>query len=157
MYPLIFCLFILIFSGCAKEPAKKLPPPKPKTGEKIPSPPSPEAEKTLSPRREASQRLVQIGQGYLENGEIDKAVQTLQEAINVDYENGIAYFYLSKSLLEKGSYDDALNILDRAENFLSEQESWKTKVEELRTTIKDAKEGKTAEPTPPKQPEGVYY
>lgn len=147
----------MIFSGCAKEPAKKLPPPKPKTGEKIPSLPSPEAEKTLSPRREASQRLVQIGQGYLEKGELDKAVQTFQEAINVDYENGIAYFYLSQSLYQRGNYDDALSILDRAENFLSGQENWKTKIDELRVTIKDAKEGKTAEPTPQKQPEGVYY
>lgn len=142
--------------GCARERGKRLPEKRPAPAE-APAEDLPESQRILTPRRDASQRLVQIGQSYLEVGQTDKAVQTFQEAINVDSENGVAYFYMAKALSRRGSYDDALHLLERAATFLGGEEPWRERVEGLRVEIREMQEGKFTQPEPSKQPEGIYY
>ena len=84
--------------------------------------------------------MVRLGEGYLENGELDRAVQTFQEAINVDIENGVAYYYLAKALYQKGLHDDALGLLERAAALLAVDSDWASEVSRLKTVIEEAKE-----------------
>lgn len=106
----------------------------------------------LTPKREASQRVVQVGKEYLETGALDKAVQTFQEAINVDPENGVAYFFLAFSLFRSGLYEDALGLLDRADILLAPYPKWPEEVLRLRYMIEEAKEASQKE-----KPEEGYY
>ena len=127
-----FCLF---FSGCPKKPPKR------PTKVSIPTrpAPTPSLPESLRPKREASQRIVQAGKEYLDTGQTEKAVQTFQEAINVDPENGLAYFYLAFSLYQTKSYEDALGLLDRAGTLLAPFPEWEEEVTKLKRGIEEEK------------------
>lgn len=116
--------------------------------------PPPKMPEPLTPRREASQKIVLLGTGYLEKNELDKAVQTFQEAINVDSENGVAYFYLAKALSQKEAYDDALGLLDRARALLSNDPDWTAQVLNLKMLIEGTKQ---TPPAPKPTGQEVYY
>ncbi len=124
-------------TACPKKPPKK--PERPKVSVPTRPAPAPSLPESLRPRREASQRIVQSGREYLDKGEIEKAVQTFQEAVNVDPENGLAYFYLAFGLFQTESYDDALGLLDRAQALLSPFPEWEEEVERLREAILESK------------------
>lgn len=85
---------------------------------------------------------MQAGKEYLDAGQTEKAVQTFQEAINVDPENGLAYFYLAFSLYQTKSYDDALGLLDRAETLLAPFPEWEEEVIKLKKGIEEEKREK---------------
>lgn len=108
----------------------------------------------LSPKREASQRIVQAGQEYLEAGDADKAVQTFQEAINVDPENGVAFYFMSLGLYRLRLFDDALGILERADALLAPYPEWHEEVVRLRYLIESTKE---KEGRGEEGDKGVYY
>lgn len=129
-----FCLFL---TACPKKPPKK--PERPKVSIPTRPAPMPSLPESLRPRREASARIVQAGREYLDKGETEKAVQTFQEAVNVDPENGLAYFYLAFSLFQTETYDDALGLLDRAQTLLAPFPEWEEEVERLREAIIEVK------------------
>lgn len=136
-------------AGCAKEGPKR--PPKEIS---IPTrPPPPPASEALSPKREASQRIVQAGKEYLEAGDADRAVQTFQEAINIDPENGVAFFFMSLGLYQIKLFEDALGLLERADALLAPYPDWHDEVVRLRYLIEDAK-GEEQEKGP--DTEGYY-
>lgn len=145
-----FC-FLILAGACAKKPPK----PKPKPEVSIPSIPTPPpAPPVLSPKREASQKIVQTGKEYLAAEEWDKAAQTFQEAINVDPENGVAYFFLALSLFQSKQYHDAQGLLDRADTLLAPYPQWHDEVLRLRLMIEEAgKEGQQEKPSD----QEVYY
>lgn len=96
-----------------------------------------------------------MGQNYLMRGELDKAVQSFQEAINVDPENGVAYFYMARALYQTAAYEDALGLLDRADTLLSPYPDWHDEVMRLRFMIEEAKQA-PPEAEPEKEDEGYY-
>ncbi|MDZ4224290.1 MAG: tetratricopeptide repeat protein, partial [bacterium] len=102
-------------------------------------PPLPKGPEALSPKREASQNMIRVGEHYLEQGNVDKATQTFQEAINIDPENGVAYYYLSKGLSQKQAYDDALGVLEKSETLLGRYPEWVAEVKRLRAQIEETK------------------
>lgn len=117
-----------------------------------PAPPLPPLPQAIHPRREASLKVVNAGGHYLEQGETDKAIQTFQEAINIDSDNGIAFYFLAKALYKKESYDEALGILERAQVLLSGNPDWAREVNRLRESIQ------TAQTVPPEAVErAIYY
>ena len=133
---LIF-LFILIlpifFTHCARESAKTWK----KSEETILEPEDlqTESKEYFSPQREASFRILEIGQQELAARETDKAIQTIQEAINIDPQNGIAYYLLAKGHYIKKNYAQALGILEKASLLLEEEAAWKNKIETLKNII----------------------
>lgn len=84
--------------------------------------------------------MVKIGEEYLARGSLDKAIQTFQEAINVDFENGVAYYFMAKALFLAEVYEDALGLLDRAESLLRGYPEWLKEVIRLRLFVKEARE-----------------
>lgn len=118
----------------------------------VPERPPPPPSAALSPKREASQKIVQMGEEYLQKGLIDKALHTFQEAVNVDSENGVAYFFLAKALYEAKAYEDALGLLDRADSLLASYPDWHEAVSQLRVLIEQANENKEGE-----APKEGYY
>lgn len=114
----------------------------------------PPPEETLSPKREASLKMVEMGKEYLEKKELDKAVQTFQEAVNIDYENGVAYFFLAKALYLSRSFEDALGLLERAEALLAAYPDWLEEIYRLRFLIG---EGKGVEIKNKEQEKEPYY
>ena len=84
--------------------------------------------------------MVDAGREYLEKGDVDKAIHTFQEAVNVDSENGVAYFFLAKALVQTESYDDALGLLDRADELLNAYPDWHKEVLQLKADIENFKQ-----------------
>lgn len=125
---------IFLAAGCAKERPRRTP-----EEVSIPTRPAPSVSESLSPKREASQRIVQIGKNYLEAGDDDKAVQTFQEAVNIDPENGVAFFFMSLGLYRLHLFDDALGILERADTLLAPYSDWHEEVVRLRYSIEASK------------------
>lgn len=91
------------------------------------------------PKREASQKIVEAGREYLDAGQYEKAIQTFQEAINVDAQNGVAYFYLADTLYQTKAYEDAIGLLDRATTLLKRYPEWREEIVHLRWLIDQAR------------------
>lgn len=140
----------ILITGCAapaKRPAykkfrPKTPPAKiereraPETGapkEIIRTTPTPPP--ATSPSMRASARLVEDGRRKLADGDFENAEHTFQEAINIDPNNGIAYYYLAKARYELAKYDTALGVLDKAEGLLTGSKEWVEAIGELRKLI----------------------
>lgn len=73
-------------------------------------------------------------------GRLDKAVQTFQEAVNVDHDNGVAYYFLGKGMYLSQDYQAALGVLDQAEVLLSDFAEWLDEVLRLRLYVEEAVE-----------------
>lgn len=95
-----------------------------------------------------------MGKEYLDSGEAGKAVHTFQEAVNVDPENGVAWFYLALGLYRTDSFEEAIGLLDKADTLLAPYPEWHEEVVKLRVLIQQTKEG-TIEKKP-KEKEGYY-
>lgn len=113
-------------------------PPSERTEEQLPT--TPEA---ATPRRVASQQLVNKGIAALDAGNAPSAMESFQEAINIDASNGIAYYYLARATYEGGQGPAALGFLDQAETLLADDPSWIEEIAALRDEI--AGEGEPVE------------
>ncbi|MBU4483861.1 hypothetical protein KKA47_00390 [bacterium] len=89
----------------------------------------------MTPQRTASMQLVEVGKRHLKNMEYSKASQSFQEAINIDSANGSAYFYLALTEYNVENLQPALEMLDKAEALLWNQEGWADKIERLKSSI----------------------
>ena len=127
---------MFFLASCAKEPStghKRLPPQATeKPPEVIPPPPPPQS---AAPRYKASQQLVTRGIAALDAGNTIQATQLFQEAINIDANNGMAYFYLAKATLESGQAQAASGFLDKAEALIGSDPSWAEEITALRDEI----------------------
>ena len=70
------------------------------------------------------------------NSDFDSAENSFQEAINIDPTNGIAYYYLAKVKYETAFFQQAMGILDKAEDLLSASKEWMEAISILRDLIK---------------------
>jgi len=140
----IGCLVFVFLFGCAsfeKKPAKKYVP-KPRIereGEvrKEVIRPEPRPFVTSStPRSKASAKMVDEGRALLNNAQFETAERKFQDAIGIDPDNGIAYYYLAKSKYEQGEGEQALGVLDKAEGLLAGSKEWLEAIKELREMIK---------------------
>ena len=71
-------------------------------------------------------------------GDLDKAIHTIQESINIDPENGMAYYLLGKAYFQKKDFSQALGLLDKADSLLEDRLEAQQKVRELREAIQGA-------------------
>ena len=148
-------IIVIIFSACAKigqkpQPKKFKPKAAPTQTQKVEVKQAPEGVKEIirqeptslatasaTPQRRAATRLLERGRQELANGEAAKAEATFQEAINVDHNNGIAYYYLSRAKFERGKFGAAGGVLDKAEELLGDSKEWSEAVSTLRQMIND--------------------
>ncbi|MBI4126869.1 MAG: hypothetical protein HY465_05185 [Deltaproteobacteria bacterium] len=113
-------------------------PPSERSEEQLPTTPD-----ASTPRRVASQQLVDKGIASLDAGNTAAAMESFQEAINIDATNGIAYYYLARSTYEGGQGSSALGFLDQAEALLGDDPAWLEEIVALRDEI--AGEGESLE------------
>ena len=80
--------------------------------------------------------MVEDGRRLLVLSEGPSASLAVQEAINVDPKNGIAYYYLAKAKFELGENVQASGVLDKAEELLQGSKDWMEAISILREMIK---------------------
>lgn len=146
----VLCAVFLFAGACAKQSGpnygKKLPPKKSsktevKAGEQLP------VEKEIikkepkvmpvqsTPKGRASTKLVEEGRQQLSNDNAAGAQGVFQQAITVDPNNGLAYYYLARAKFELGEYQQADGVLDKAEGLLEASPEWLEAIKTLRQMI----------------------
>lgn len=99
--------------------------------------PKPLASASSTPQSRAATKLIDQGRQDLADGNFEKAERTFQEAINIDHNNGISYYYLAKAKYELQKYAAASGVLDKAEQLLAGSDEWLDAVNALRQMIQD--------------------
>lgn len=77
-------------------------------------------------------RLVEKGKGYLDGGDFEKAKSVFRDAVNVDSNNGIAYYWLAITQARIGETDVAMGLLDKADALLSRDPEWSERIDQAR-------------------------
>ena len=124
-----------LLAGCAKEkkPAYKRLPERERREPKDAIRPYEEApEAKITPARQASDRLVEKGKSFLEDGELEKARTTFRDAVKVDSDNGVGYYWLAIAQARLGETDVAMGLLDKADALLSRDPEWSERIDKAR-------------------------
>ena len=91
--------------------------------------PAPAEEATAeNPRVVAALQLTDQGRRLLEDGQPDKAIRALEQAVGLDPTNGQNYYYLSEAWLMKESAAQAREFNHLAEIHLKEDSAWMIRV-----------------------------
>jgi len=91
-----------------------------------------------TPARRASMDMVYKGKAQLEREKYDKALGLFREAVIIDSNNGVAYYYMAKARFYLGQYDQAIGILDKADALLQGSNDWEEATQLLREQITSA-------------------
>lgn len=126
-----------VLASCAKEkrPAHKRLPPERREPKDAIRPYEQAPEVAATPARQASDRLVEKGKAFLDDGELERAKSTFRDAVNVDSNNGVAYYWLAIAQGRLGETDVALGLLDKADALLSRDPDWSEKIEKARKDL----------------------
>ena len=106
---LVTVLAMVLLSGCVKQIARQETRPQ-------------------SPREKASLQLTEEGRQLLAEDKPDHAIRLLEQAINLNPDNGQCYYYLAEAWLLKGNSSEARQFNSLAKNYLNEDKDWKTRV-----------------------------
>jgi tetratricopeptide (TPR) repeat protein len=90
-----------------------------------------------SPRVLASLKLTDQGRELIENGRLDDAIRILEQAINLNSNNGQNYYYLAEAWLLKGVLRQASEFNQLAGQYLKGDQEWEVRVIEQRQRILD--------------------
>ena len=126
-YGTAIVLVILFLAGCAKQGARPAHPiykQQEKTSE------TKELTQKQQNESSAAMKLVERGKNQYNEGFFQDSMQTFEKAINIEPNNGEAYFWMAKSNFAIGDYDNAGQLLDQAKNYLSGSE-WDPKIKKL--------------------------
>lgn len=143
-----FCLLALLFiftlTSCHKKQATIEPPeasPEPTVQQPAPTPPPPAPQppkstlqspppkpRSASPGDKASIRLVEAGMRQMNNGDLESAEQTFEQALRVSPTNGRPYYYLGVIAAKQKNYDRALGFLSQAETYLANDSFWMSQI-----------------------------
>lgn len=97
----------------------------------------PEEQEKPSPRVLASLKLTDQGRELIEKGRLDDAIGILEQAINLNSNNGQNYYYLAEAWLLKGVLRQAAEFNQLAEQYLKGDRGWEVRVIEQRQRILD--------------------
>lgn len=106
---LILFLAVVLFSGCVRQIARQ-------------------ETRQQSPREKASLQLTEESRQLLAENKPDHAIRLLEQAINLDSDNGRCYYYLAEAWLQKGNPSEARQFNSLAKNYLNADKDWKTLV-----------------------------
>ena len=90
------------------------------------------------PENDASLELVLNGKEALDEGLLDKAELSFEEAIRISPQLGDAYYWLAMVKYKMSKMTPALNLLDKAETLLNAHTDWMEKIDELRSLINES-------------------
>ncbi|MBA2566096.1 MAG: hypothetical protein H0V09_11845 [Gemmatimonadetes bacterium] len=88
-----------------------------------------------SPKRHASESLVEEGKGYWIAGRDREARERFEQALVLDGSNGVAYYYLAEIAVDAGRWDEAAGYRDRAAALLRGRETYREPLAELARRI----------------------
>ena len=117
----LLVLLPALLSGCPKPILKGAP-------SEIEEPAPAEEATAENPRVVAALQLTDQGRRLLENGQPDKAIRALEQAVGLDPTNGQNYYYLSEAWLMKESAAQAREFNHLAEIHLKEDSAWMIRV-----------------------------
>jgi len=120
----------------AVESTQPAPKPRMEVIKQEPKPPAMNA----TPKARASSKQVETGKIKFYDNAYEDAQRAFQQAINIDPENGIAYYYLARTKYELGNYQQALGVLDKAETLLQGSSEWEETIKALREMIEESAE-----------------
>jgi Tfp pilus assembly protein PilF len=100
---------MVLFSGCVKQIAR-------------------EASRQQSPREKASLQLTAEGRQLLAEDKPDQAIRSLEQALSLNPDNGLCYYYLAEAWLQKGNFSEARQFNRLAKTYLNENKSWNARV-----------------------------
>jgi tetratricopeptide (TPR) repeat protein len=153
LFILTLAIVIAACAGKSKKPAykviKKGPQEQTRTtegGEVAPSEGAVGSEAAATPKRRASDRLVEKGQTHLQSEEYDLAASAFRDAVDVDSTNGAAYYFLALTYLHLGQPDLSAGFLDKADALLGSDEEWSLKIQDLRDQLGSATPELPAQP-----------
>ena len=92
--------------------------------------------------------LIQLGNLYLVNGENDRAVRTLQKAVEMRANSADAYFNLARAEEAAYEYGDAEKAYSRAVDLAPQQASYKASYESFKQRMQKAAEQHASDPAP---------
>ena len=55
----------------------------------------------------------------------DQAIRSLEQALNLNPDNGPCYYYLAEAWLQKGKFSEARQFNSLAKNYLKKDKDWK--------------------------------
>ncbi len=88
-----------------------------------------------TPARDASQRVVEEGKGYLIADQPREAAQRFERATRIDPTNGFAYYYLGRARAEAGDRSGAVGVLEKAEALLGPYPEWRERAAHLAASL----------------------
>lgn len=88
-----------------------------------------------SPRRRASDRMVEEAKGFWIAGRVDDARARLQQAVRLDGSNGAAFLLLAEIAADEGDWEDADGYHARAEDLLAGREGFRDRLDTLARRI----------------------
>jgi predicted Zn-dependent protease len=137
---IVTCIFGfgMVLSGCTPAVMKPSPPDvyreTPREADEFEK----NAEKPgLSPRALAALQLTEQGRMFLENNQPDDAIGILEQALNLNPDNGRNYYYLAEAWLMKWNIGQATEFNRLAEIYLKDDNEWLYRVKLQRERIKE--------------------
>lgn len=86
--------------------------------------------------RDASQRVVEEGKGFLIAGRPSDAASRFERATRIDPTNGFAYYYLGRARAEAGDRRRAIGVLEKAESLLGPYPEWRDRAASLAESLR---------------------
>ncbi len=86
--------------------------------------------------RDASQRVVEEGKGFLIAGRPSDAASRFERATRIDPTNGFAYYYLGRARIEAGDRRGAIGVLEKAESLLGPYPEWRDRAASLAESLR---------------------
>lgn len=131
-------LVIAILGACLScaMPPKKPSRPKPPPGSRMPPVTSPSS--GTSAQRSASESLIQQGTQAMDQGRYEESTDLFQEAVSVDPSHGAGYYHLALVKFKTGEWEEASNLLEKAETLLAEEAGWTERLEELKRQLHES-------------------
>ena len=109
---------MVLLSGCVKQIAR-------------------EETRQRSPREKASLQLTEEGRQLLDEDQPDQAIRSLEQALSLNPDNGLCYYYLAEAWLQKGNFSEARQFNSLAENYLKKDKSWSARLASQADKIDD--------------------
>lgn len=152
---LIWAVIFLLLWGCAPKrtitwppgnqpvPGDELPPRARQQPSSAPQPGAPQAAaqteaKKPSPRAVAALTFSDEGRAYLDQGNPDAAIRTLERAVNLYPQSGINYYYLAEAWLMKKNIDQATVYNHLAAVYFEDNPEWLSRAETQLARIRAA-------------------
>ncbi|MEJ2151609.1 MAG: tetratricopeptide repeat protein [Gemmatimonadota bacterium] len=86
--------------------------------------------------RDASQRVVEEGKGFLIAGRPTDAASRFERATRIDPTNGFAYYYLGRARMAAGDRSGAIGVLEKAESLLGPYPEWRDRAASLAESLR---------------------